>query len=119
MAQAVAAGGQQTLRLRTRLADAPRSGAPPTFTPEQICAGGAMTCDKPSESEHPISQWSQREIVDEAIRRGLVPDISQGSVGRFKDLKPHCVRYWLTPDPAFDGQVLRHLCGLQGRGRCR
>lgn len=66
-----------------RLADAPRSGAPPTYTPEQICAVVAMTCEKPSDSERPISQWSQREIADEAIRRGLVPKISQRSVGRF------------------------------------
>ena len=27
----------------------------------------AMTCEKPSESERPISHWSQREIADEAI----------------------------------------------------
>jgi putative transposase len=66
-----------------RLADAPRSGAPATYTPEQICAVIAMTCEKPSESERPISHWSQREIADEAIRRGLVPSISQRSVGRF------------------------------------
>ncbi len=37
-----------------RLADAQRSGAPATFTPEQICALVAMTCEKPSESERPI-----------------------------------------------------------------
>ena len=66
-----------------RLADAPRSGAPATYTPEQICAVVAMTCEKPSESERPISQSNQREIADEAIRRGLVPKISQRSVGRF------------------------------------
>jgi len=66
-----------------RLTDAPRSGAPPTYTPEQICALMAMACEKPSESERPISQWSQREIADEAIKRGLVPNISQRSVGRF------------------------------------
>ena len=66
-----------------RLADVQRTGAPATFTPEQICALVAMTCEKPSESERPISQWSQREIADEAIRRGLVPNISQRSVGRF------------------------------------
>src|SRR6516165_4029144 len=66
-----------------RLADAPRSGAPATYTPEQICAVIAMTCEKPSESERPISHWSQREIADEAIRRGLVSNISQRSVGRF------------------------------------
>ena len=66
-----------------RLADAPRSGAPATYTPEQICAVVAMTCEKPSEGVRPISQWTQREIADEAIRRGLVPKISQRSVGRF------------------------------------
>jgi putative transposase len=71
-----------------RLADAPRSGAPATFTPEQICAVVAMTCEKPSESERPISHWSQREIADEAIRRGLVPGISQRSVGRFLKKRP-------------------------------
>ena len=53
------------------------------YTPEQICAVIAMTCEKPSESERPISHWSQREIADEAIRRGLVSNISQRSVGRF------------------------------------
>jgi putative transposase len=66
-----------------RLADSPRSGAPATYTPEQICAVVALTCEKPSDSERPISQWSQREIADEAIRRGIVPNISQRSVGRF------------------------------------
>src|ERR1700735_4886189 len=71
-----------------RLADAPRSGAPATYTPEQICAVIAMTCEKPSESERPISHWSQREIADEAIRRGLVPSISQRSVGRFLKKRP-------------------------------
>jgi transposase len=66
-----------------RLADAPRSGALARYTPEQICALVAMTCEKPSDSKRPISQWSQREIADEAIKRGLVPKISQRSVGRF------------------------------------
>ena len=71
-----------------RLADAPRPGVPATFTPEQICAIVAMTCEKPSESERPISQWSQREIADEAMRRGLVQSISQRSVGRFLKKRP-------------------------------
>ena len=71
-----------------RLADAPRSGAPATYTPEQICALVAMTCEKPSESERPISHWSQREIADEAMRRGLIANISQRSVGRFLKKRP-------------------------------
>jgi putative transposase len=80
-----AAEGQSVPEL---LADAPRSGAPATYTPEQICAVIAMTCEKPSESERPISHWSQREIADEAMRRGLVPSISQRSVGRFLKKRP-------------------------------
>jgi putative transposase len=80
-----AADGQSVAE---RLTDAPRSGAPATYTPEQICAVIAMTCEKPSESERPISHWSQREIADEAMRRGLVPSISQRSVGRFLKKKP-------------------------------
>jgi putative transposase len=71
-----------------RLADAPRCGAPAKYTPEQICAVIAMTCEKPADSERPISHWSQREIADEAIRRGLVPMISQRSVGRFLKKRP-------------------------------
>jgi putative transposase len=71
-----------------RLADMQRSGAPATFTAAQICALVAMTCEKPSESERPISQWSQREIADEAMRRGLIASISQRSVGRFLKKRP-------------------------------
>jgi putative transposase len=81
-----AAGDKQSVP--ERLADAPRSGAPTIFTPEQICAVIAMTCEKPSESERPISHWSQREIADEAMRRGLIPSISQRSVGRFLKKRP-------------------------------
>jgi hypothetical protein len=47
-----------------------------------------MTCEKPSESERPINHWSQREIANEAIRRGLVSNISQRSVGRFLKKRP-------------------------------
>jgi len=71
-----------------RLCDAPRPGAPATYTAEQICALVAMTCEKPEASDRPISHWSQREIADEAMRRGLVPRISQRSVGRFLKERP-------------------------------
>jgi hypothetical protein len=35
--------------------------------PEQICAVVAMTCEKPSESERPISQWSQQSSAELSI----------------------------------------------------
>ena len=65
-----------------RLADAPRSGAPATFTAEQVCAIIALACEPPSASGHPITHWSQNELAREAVKRGVVASISQRSVGR-------------------------------------
>jgi putative transposase len=66
-----------------RLADAPRPGAPPTFTPEQICAILALACEAPETSGLPLTHWSQSALAREAVKRGLVQTISHGSVGRF------------------------------------
>jgi len=82
------------------LSDAIRPGAPATYTAEQICAIVAMACEHPEDSNHPISHWSQPEMANEAIKRGIVDNISPRSVGRFlheADLQPHRVRGWLTP----------------------
>jgi transposase len=65
-----------------RLADAPRSGAPATFTAEQACAIIALACEPPAASGRPITHWSQNELAREAVKRGLVGRISQRSVGR-------------------------------------
>jgi transposase len=66
-----------------RLADLPRPGAPATYTPEPICAIVALSCESPEASGRPISHWTQQELADEAVKRGLVKAISQRSVGRF------------------------------------
>jgi len=66
-----------------RLSDAPKSGAPATFSAEQICAIIGIACEQPSDSDRPITHWSQQEVADEAMRRGIVDSISQRSVGRF------------------------------------
>lgn len=66
-----------------RLEDEPRSGAPATFTPEQVCAIMALACERPEDSDLPLSHWSQSELAREAVRRGIVDSISHGSVGRF------------------------------------
>src|SRR5919199_729878 len=65
------------------LADAPRSGAPARFTPEQWCQILAVACEPPGDSGRPISQWTPRELADEASKRGIVPRISARTVGRF------------------------------------
>ena len=66
-----------------RLSDAPRSGAPATFTPEQICQIVALSCENPEMLDIPISHWSQSELARQAVQRGIVESISHGSVGRF------------------------------------
>jgi putative transposase len=66
-----------------RLEDAPRSGAPATFSPEQVCALIALACEPPEKSGLPLSHWSQSELAREAVRRGIVDSISHGSIGRF------------------------------------
>jgi len=65
------------------LADAERSGAPATFAPEQICSIVALACEDPRESGRPVTHWSTTELADEAIKRGIVQEISARSVGRF------------------------------------
>jgi putative transposase len=83
-----------------RLQDALRSGCPPTFTSEQLTHLFAIACEDPGESGRPISHWTNRELADELVKRGIVETISPRHVGRLleeADLKPHQIRYWLTP----------------------
>jgi putative transposase len=66
-----------------RLQDAPRPGAPVTFSAEQGCQIIALACELPEASGRPISQWTPRELADEACKRGIVGTISKRHVGRF------------------------------------
>lgn len=70
-------------RVVQRLSDAPRPGTPATFTAEQVCAIVAVACEDPKESGREITHWTQREVADEAMKRGIVSSISSRSVGRF------------------------------------
>jgi putative transposase len=66
------------------LADEPRPGTPPSFTPEQVVRIVALACEDPWEqSGRPITHWSTSELADEAVKRGIVGSISARSVGRF------------------------------------
>jgi len=110
---------RQLLALIERvLADAPRPGAPDTFTPAQRVTIIAVSCEPPSLSGRPVSHWTPRELVAEVTKRGVVSSISERTIGRLWDeahLKPHLSRYWLNSRPAeatvFDAQV-RLVCEL-------
>jgi len=70
----------------TVLADAPRAGAPGSFTAEQIVQIVNLACTPPPQVGRPIDAWTPRELADEAVKQGIVPAISARSVGRL--LKP-------------------------------
>jgi transposase len=95
--------------VRGVLADAPRPGAPPRFTPEQWCQVMALACEPPGDSGRPISQWTPRELADEASKRGIVTRISARSVGRFLVLGGG--RAQAPPQP-----VLAHTARGRSRG---
>lgn len=65
------------------LADAPRPGAPATFTAEQIIRIINLACRPPEQLQRPVAAWTPRELADEAVQQGIVPRISPRSVGRF------------------------------------
>jgi putative transposase len=69
--------------LAERLADLPRPGVPPLFSAEQVCAILTLACESPQDSERAITHWTQRELPDEAMKRGIVTCISQRAMGRF------------------------------------
>jgi hypothetical protein len=98
------------------LADAPRSGAPGTFTAEQVTQILALACEPPSQSGRPIDAWTGRELADEAQTRGIVESISRSQVNRYlaeAALQPHRSRYWLNTtekDPQQFQQQVEAVC---------
>ncbi len=69
--------------LHQALSDRQRSGAPITFTAEQVCQIVALSCEPPEDSGRPVTHWTAKELAQETIKRGIVAKISPRSVGRF------------------------------------
>ena len=77
------------------MADAPRPGTPPTFTPEQICSILALACEPPRREGREPTHWTQADLAAEAVARGIVDAIFPASIGRFPreaDRKAHRTR---------------------------
>ncbi len=68
------------LPVKERLWDVPRPGRPAQITAEQTCQMVALACEQPK--ERPISHWTGREIAEEVMRRGIVPQISPRHAAR-------------------------------------
>lgn len=72
----------EDLSLEDRLEDLPRPGAPARITAEQACRISALACERPEDSQRPITQWTAREVADEVIQRGIVTQISPRHAAR-------------------------------------
>ncbi len=72
----------EELSVADRLTDAPRPGAVPRLTAEQVCQIVALACEQPIDSGRPVSQWSHRELADEIVRRGITDHISPRHAAR-------------------------------------
>ncbi len=93
---------EREVAIEKRLQDAERSGAPLTFNSEQVIQLFALACENPAESGRPISHWTAGELASEMVKRGIVQSISPRHIRRLLEeaqLKPHQIRYWLTPPP--------------------
>lgn len=81
------------------LSDAPRAGAIGRFSAEQVTQIMGLACEPPEQSGRPVTEWTHRELADEAIKRNIVSSISPSQVGRYLNqsaLKPHRSKYWLN-----------------------
>ncbi len=64
------------------LSDSKRPGGPTTFSAEQLTRIIAVACEKPEESDRPVTHWTPRELVDEVVKRGIVDSISPRHIDR-------------------------------------
>jgi putative transposase len=65
------------------LADAPRSGHPPTISEEQKAQIIALASEKPEKAGVPITHWSGETLKEAVIAKGILPSISRAHVSLF------------------------------------
>lgn len=70
-------------KIEALLADAPHSGRPSTFKPEDVSKIVALACKKPQDFAIPVSHWSAADLQREVIKQKIIPKISVRQVGRF------------------------------------
>jgi len=79
----------------------------------------ALACELPAERGVPLSRWSSAEIAREALRRGIVAEVSGATVWRWlaeDAIRPWNYRSWIFPrDPDFRRKAGRVLDLYAGR----
>ena len=104
---------KETTRFLIRiLSDAPRSGRALVYDEKCCCKIMALAVRNPEEFGRAVSHWSLSELTSEINQQGIAKGISRSSVGRIlqeADIRPHKMRYWLTPkiedEELFEKQV--------------
>lgn len=121
IAQVLGVSVQTVSHWRTRLArkgvqglqEMPRPGRPRRIGEAQRLELLALACE-PAELQG-RSTPTLDELVDRAVERGVVEQISRSHLQRILqagDMRPHRVRQWLhSPDPQFREKV-NEICGL-------
>ena len=91
------------------LRDAPRSGRPPTYKPEEKALFLQKALESARDNGVPISRWTCKELVEFAKRAGMGPTPDPATLWRWldqADVKPHKWRYWLQiTDPDFETRM--------------
>lgn len=73
--------------------------------PAQVAEVKALACELPAQKGIPLSRWSSAEIACEAVKRGIVAEISGATVWRWLSedaIRPWNCRSWIFPrEPDF------------------
>ncbi|MGH3937838.1 MAG: helix-turn-helix domain-containing protein [Pseudonocardiaceae bacterium] len=98
---------------RDGLADRPRSGRPPVFTPVQVAEVKALACQLPAQAQVPLSVWSALELAREAVSAAILDAVSASTVRRWlaeDAIKPWQHQSWIfIQDPNFRAKAGRVL----------
>lgn len=98
------------------LCDEPRGGRPCELTAGQLTVVFAAACEAVEDPGRPVARWTQRELRDEVVRRGIVGSVSLSHLCTplaEARLQPHKSRYWLNTegtDPGVFEEQVRTVC---------
>src|SRR4051812_45477174 len=75
------------------------------FPAAEIAEVKALACELPAQTGRPLSRWSAAELAREAVKRGIVCQVSGTTVWRWLSadaIRPWAWRSWVFPrDPDF------------------
>lgn len=89
------------------LADAPRPGRPPIYTPADRAKVTAWACALPAEHDVPLSRWSAADLAAQLRQDGIAASVSTVRCWLDHDaLKPWQHRSWIfVRDPDFEAKA--------------